>query len=551
VLLSYTYDPSRNETSVTGNLSSAGITTLSYDLDERVTTVATSYGGTAGPVVTYSYDAASRLTSSTGTIGTDGTAVSTSISYDAANRETTIVDDVTTYTSGGGFGGSTSPLATYVYTYDEANRVTSETDAEGTASFAYDSANELTTVTGSRSESYTYDLNGNRTGTGYSTTVMNETSTSPGTTYTYDNAGNMISGKTGSTITTYTYDYNNRLRDVTQGGTVIATYVYDALNRRIGIDDNGTQTWTVYDGTNPYADFNGSGTLEERYVYGPGVVNGAIVDQILARTSSGGTTAWYLTDKLGSVRDIVGSASGGELDHIVYDSFGNILTETNASNGDRFKFAGMEYDPTTGQYYDRARDYDSTTGRFMSLDPKGFAAGDVDLYRYVHNGPTDGTDPTGLEQANQPQGNQEPADLLQAQAAPPPDPLKPTPAPPLPDLPPDVFGPSPEPKSMIDKEIDPGIVITPPDIGDEGIDPIGERDAALTLMRDTIMGEVEHRAKENAYFRELLIKSKSQDVQMRAAEELTANEALMKTLIDLAETIDIIRTSPRPPPNDA
>ena len=51
----------------------------------------------------------------------------------------------------------------------------SEKDAEGTASFTYDSANELTTVTGSRSESYTYDSNGNRTGTGYGTTVMNET----------------------------------------------------------------------------------------------------------------------------------------------------------------------------------------------------------------------------------------------------------------------------------------------------------------------------------------------------------------------------------------
>ena len=83
-------------------------------------------------------------------------------------------------------GNTTIPLATYVYSYDQANRTTSETDAEGTASFAYDSANELTTVTGSRSESYTYDLNGNRTGTGYSTTVMNETATSPGpTTYTY------------------------------------------------------------------------------------------------------------------------------------------------------------------------------------------------------------------------------------------------------------------------------------------------------------------------------------------------------------------------------
>ena len=55
--------------------------------------------------------------------------------------------------------------------------------------------------------------------------------------------------------------------------------------------------------------------------------------------------------------DIVNS-SGTELDHIVYDGFGNILTETNATNGDRFKYAGMEYDSTTGQYYDRGRTYD-------------------------------------------------------------------------------------------------------------------------------------------------------------------------------------------------
>ena len=148
---------------------------------------------------------------------------------------------------------------------------------------------------------------------------------------------------------------------------------------------------------NPYADFNGSGTLTERYLFGPGVVNGALWTEILARTSSGGTTAWYLTDKLGSVRDIV-SSSGTELDHIVYDSFGNIVTETNASNGDRFKFAGMEYDSVTGQYYDRARYYLSSIGRFIELDPMGFAAGDRDLYRYVGNQPTRLVDPTGLEE---------------------------------------------------------------------------------------------------------------------------------------------------------
>jgi RHS repeat-associated protein len=181
----------------------------------------------------------------------------------------------------------------------------------------------------------------------------------------------------------------------------VATYTYNALDQRIGIDDSGTQTWTVYDGPSadaePYADFNGSGTLTERYVHGPGVVNGAVVDELLARTSSGGTTAWYLTDKLDSVDNIV-SSSGTVLDTIVYDSFGNITAQSNASNGDRFKFAGMQYDSTTGQYYDHARAYDQSLGRFTSLDPMGFAAGDMDLYRYVANDPTHATDPTGFSE---------------------------------------------------------------------------------------------------------------------------------------------------------
>ncbi|MFI5459014.1 MAG: RHS repeat-associated core domain-containing protein [Isosphaerales bacterium] len=345
-----------------------------------------------------SYDAANRITAESRTIGGSGTAVATSLSYDAANRQTTITDQVT--------GGSA--LATIVYTDDNANRVTSEKDAEGTASFTYDNANELTAVTGSRSESYSYDLNGNRTGTGYSTTVMNETATSPGVTYTYDNAGNMISANNGSTITTYTYDYRNRLTEVTTGGSVSATYTYNALDQRIGVKDSGTQTWTVYNGgsadADPYADFSGSGTLTERYLYGAGVINGAVVDEILARTSSGGTTAWYLTDKLGSVRDIV-STSGSELDHIIYDSFGQVTSETNSANGDRFKFALLEYDATTGLYYAQARTYSPAIGRFTSRDRIGFSAGDGNLYRYVWNSPTNGVDPSGMQGQTGPDAN--------------------------------------------------------------------------------------------------------------------------------------------------
>jgi RHS repeat-associated protein len=221
-------------------------------------------------------------------------------------------------------------------------------------------------------------------------------------THTYDADGNLASQTNTSThvTTSYTYDYRDRLTNVSVGGAATATYTYDALDRRIGIKDSGTQTWTAYDGTSadalPYADFSGSGSLTQRYLSGVGVINGALVDQLLARTTSGGTTAWYLPDKLGTVRDIV-DGSGNELDHIVYDSFGNITTETNATNGDRFKFAGMEYDAAIGQYYDRARGYGPALGRFVQQDPLGFASGDVTLYRYAGNNPPNLTDPTGLQ----------------------------------------------------------------------------------------------------------------------------------------------------------
>ena len=162
VTLTYTNDPSGNRDHVSDSLSSQGITTYTYDADERVTGIQTTYGGTAGPQVAVSYDAGGRITSESRTIGGTGTAVNTSFSYDAANRQTTITDQSVS-------GGTTTPIATYVYSYDQANRVTTMVDAEGTYTYTYDNANELTGVdkNGTPVESYSYDLNGNRTGTGY------------------------------------------------------------------------------------------------------------------------------------------------------------------------------------------------------------------------------------------------------------------------------------------------------------------------------------------------------------------------------------------------
>ena len=51
--------------------------------------------------------------------------------------------------------------------------------------------------------------------------------------------------------------------------------------------------------------------------------------------------------------------------------------------------------PRERQLYLRARMYSPSLGRFFSMDPIGFDAGDYNLYRYVFNNPTNATDPTG------------------------------------------------------------------------------------------------------------------------------------------------------------
>jgi RHS repeat-associated protein len=89
------------------------------------------------------------------------------------------------------------------------------------------------------------------------------------------------------------------------------------------------------------------------------------------------------------------NTSGAVLDQLTYDPFGGLVSETNATNGDRFKYAGGAYDSITGQYQFGARYYGPSDGRFESQDPLLFGAGDTNLYRYVFNAPTNANDPTG------------------------------------------------------------------------------------------------------------------------------------------------------------
>jgi RHS repeat-associated protein len=103
---------------------------------------------------------------------------------------------------------------------------------------------------------------------------------------------------------------------------------------------------------------------------------------------------WSLSDRLGSV-NLLTDAGGVVVNKRTFDSFGRVLSETNPSVKFRYGYTGREQDQETGLDYYRARYYDAANGRFISVDPIGFGAGDTNLYRYVGNSSTMYTDPSG------------------------------------------------------------------------------------------------------------------------------------------------------------
>ena len=288
VTLTSAYDALNVRTTLADNISTGATISYEYDLAHRVTTIAlATVGGSA--IVEEGYDAANNVTSITrGNLPSGGSHpvyLTSTLSYDAANRLTTMIDQSHVFVSGGSGGYSTTALGTYVYGYDNANRLTSEQNVEGTVSYSYDVDNELTGASGSRAETYTYDSGGNRTMTGYTTGTDNEQTAAPGASYSYDAEGNLTSETLTASHDVWSFSYDDRNRmtvaiEKTSGGTTLSqsTYTYDPLNRRIETNVNSTKTLTVYDGANPYADFtlagSGGASLAHRYLFGPAVDRG-------------------------------------------------------------------------------------------------------------------------------------------------------------------------------------------------------------------------------------------------------------------------------------
>jgi RHS repeat-associated protein len=389
VILTYGHDAVGNVTSVTDN---SGVQVAStYDVRNLLTSRTWSGGGIDPARVDIHYDAAGQRTQMdrfSDLAGLNEVARSVA-TYNSVGELTHLEHD----------SALGQVFASYDYHFDPARQLASEIINSQETDYTYDRNGELTSAThpGSTQGNATYqwDANGNPQGSGIVIGAMNQVLSDGTFNYAYDNEGNLIQKTEIATgnVTTYTYDYRNRMTDAvtkSAGGIILqqSHYTYDVFDRRIAVTVNGQTIYTVYDRDHAWADYDASGAVKARYLFGDRI------DEILARWRPGQGTAWYLTDHLGTVRDIL-SAAGQIINHIDYDAFGRILTQTNSAAGDRFTFQGREFDAATGLYYYRARYYDPLLKRFLSEDPLGFAAGDANLYRFVGNRPVIASDPTG------------------------------------------------------------------------------------------------------------------------------------------------------------
>jgi RHS repeat-associated protein len=390
--LTFSYDAASNRVLVQDSLN--GVATSVYDALGRLTSRQFGGAGQTPLHETLTWNARNQLATASRYNDQSGSTLvgASSYVYDAVGRTTSIQHK----------DGSANVLASYAYSYDSGSRLTSQTVDGVNTTFSYDKTDQLTQA---GSATYGYDAAGNRTNTGYQTGTGDQMTNDGTWTYTYDAAGQLIKKSKGASAETWTYGYDLRghlawAKDAaTDGGaaTTLATYVYDVKGNLIE-EDVWTQasgatavTRYGYDGANAWADLNGSNALVMRRLF----LDGA--DQPFARIDSGGTAAWYLADRQGSIRDVVNLAGTTVLDHLAYDGFGNVTSESNAAAGDAYKYNGGRLDAATGYTLFGWRYYDAATGRWTTRDPSGFSAGDSNLYRYVGNGPTNGSDPSGLD----------------------------------------------------------------------------------------------------------------------------------------------------------
>jgi RHS repeat-associated protein len=222
-------------------------------------------------------------------------------------------------------------------------------------------------------------------------------------TYRYDLNGNLIQKTEKGVVWRYEWDAENRLTKVKKTNADGS----DGVMVEYGYFDNGNRAWKrvteagkdpvttnyVHDGIHVIAEYNGEGELLKEYVYSDNI------DEVI-NIKDVSKTYYPHQDGLNSVVAVT-DADGERVASYNYEAFGTIKDATGAL-GNPITYTGRWIEPETGDYFYRARYYDSNVGRFLKRDPIGFESKDYNFYRYVFNNVQMLYDPLGFSINNIP-----------------------------------------------------------------------------------------------------------------------------------------------------
>lgn len=284
--------------------------------------------------------------------------------------------------------GSVAPVFKGDYQYDAQGRLKQVKEgADRQYSIAYDDNGNLTQVQSldwTSTSTYAMAWPSNR--------VASNTKSGVTKTFAHDADGN----RTAEGSRQFAWNNSGQLKSSTTSAG-IASYSYNGLGQRVKkVQPSGDKRFYAYaeDGVTLLGEYQqAAGSVAAPSAINEVVYLGGTPVMVLR----GGSVFFVQVDHLDTPRGIKNS-SGALVWKWDSDPFGNGGPDESPTGLAAFEFngrmPGQQYDVETGLFYNNARYYDSTTGRYVSSDPIGLAGG-YNSYVYADGAPSNFFDETG------------------------------------------------------------------------------------------------------------------------------------------------------------
>jgi RHS repeat-associated protein len=274
------------------------------------------------------------------------------------------------------------PANDQVYGYDDLDRLTNQSNQQGSTAWLYDpNGNRTLHQSGATDYAYAIAPDSNR---------LQSMAGPIAKSFEYDATGNILSDGTYG----FTYNDFGRLSKLTRL-TKSTTYRYNALGERVQKEGQGASNGPVrfvYDNAHRLlGEYDKSGNRQQETVW--------LGDLPVAALTPAGTL-YVHADHLNTPRVLMDAD-----DRAVWrwdsDAFGVGAAQEDPDADKRkvvynLRLPGQYFDSESGLHYNLFRDYDPRSGRYVQSDPIGMAGGSMSLYAYADNAPTIKTDPLGL-----------------------------------------------------------------------------------------------------------------------------------------------------------